>query len=830
MTRVLLVQAAPYNPTTGATVAVRLAGFGSKQYTQLGFSDWRSGVTTPLRFTSLIGFDQSGWNGGALPQTGGIRFFPSDPALATALAAYYWIGASITISAGDDEAATPTYPTIFTGKVASAKVDGGALLLTISDLSTDLNKPAAPDVFAGTTGLEGDASAAGRSKRRSFGKCFNVEGRILDKANSIYEFGDPNRPLNAFTAVKDKGREGTMTTVAWAGSAIATLNALRAATAPNGGAAVAPSIACVKWWTVPVGPLTADLQGEVGTGYVNTAPDIANRLVSIYAPGITIGNLAAALAWQSGEAGVHIDGTTETVANVLDRLLLPVSTGWLLTGAGTLYFRHFAWSASVETLAAIELSRDSTFQPLRTRKVGYQRNYRQHTDAEIATSLVPDTGNLLPDPVGLSAATFANGAALDIVAGASGRLADHFRVLLDNGAGSKVFWSGPTDVAVTPGETLWYRFAAGTDVSTADTAIGGFETYGANGALISGTNDLGLMNTTGTEAIGSFDTKLSPLVVPAGVAYVRPYAKRPTDSGTGAFRVGEPLFTRHQPGADVTTQNQIAFSDVPDQELAADYTGAFASGTFPFTVSVRLLQGSVDISDLAAWSMTATGITATIDTATAGHRGDITVTAKAGVSDTVVTAKATYLGLDYFKTFTIKVKQSTAPAGGGGGGGGTPGAAASSGGPFTPAGTSATYVVAVTLPAIIVGSSGNVDLSAALIFYQLNNGHYSIGSGGIPDDVTDLSLGWERSVNGGSFAAVASPTTVGSSPAEKFTQTDPPKGARNYPGSYNATVHDTGQTSGASIVYRAKTLAVTTGVSGNLGATNYSGTLSATPL
>jgi len=741
--RVILAQLSPFNPATGATIAVRLAGLGSKAYTQLGFSDWRAGISGPLRFTSILGFDQGGWNGGALPQTGGLRFVSADLSLLTTLLQYSWAQAPVTIYMGDDEDAAPAYNAIFTGKVATVKSDGAAITFTISDLSTDLTKPVLPDTFAGTTGLEGDAAAAGRIKRRSWGKVFNVEGRILDKANSIYEFGDPNRPLNAFLAVKDKGRAGYMTTVAWAGSAIGTLNALRAATAPSGGGACAPSIACVKWWTTPEGPLTADLQGEIGAAYVNTAPEIAARLISIYQPAITIGNLAAALAWQSAECGVHCDSASETVANLLDRLLLPVSTGWILSGAGALNFRRFYWGASVETVPATQISLDQQFQQLRTRRVGYQRNYRQHTDAEIATSLVPDTGNLVPSPVDLSAVSLQSGAVLDVVTGANGRLADHFRVILPS-SNSWVYWSNITDISVRPGEIIWYQHAVKSDASNSDTMDGGFETYGANGQFL-GTYILPLTTVAASDVVGNFVSKKASFVVPANVAYVRPYAIRHAFT-SGNFYVGEPLVSRYQPGADVTADSQATMTTTTSKIVPADSSGNIASGVLPTTVAApKVVLGGSDITqnDATQYAIVAT---------TGGCVGNVTVDTTNGSTTKGVQTIGT--GFNATGTYTLKVtisgkdqplivvtvtKKNADPAtggGGGGGGGGTSGTMSTGG-----------YLVSSGTFAQVGSTISNLTVASGKTATCTGGDDYSCQGTGLIANVT-LEVKWQYSPTG----------------------------------------------------------------------------------
>lgn len=76
----------------------------------------------------------------------------------------------------------------------------------------------------------------------------------------------------------------------WAGSTAATLTALQAAAAPQGGGVICPSIGCVKWWT-QVGDLTADIKGEIGSGYVETTAAIAQQLVlAASGPAFAAGN------------------------------------------------------------------------------------------------------------------------------------------------------------------------------------------------------------------------------------------------------------------------------------------------------------------------------------------------------------------------------------------------------------------------------------------------------------------------------------------------------------------------------------------------------------
>lgn len=390
MALTVLIEAKPMRAIDAAPVIVRLAGLGSRAYTHGGVNDWWAGVTAPPRFVSLLGFGQQGWTGGAIPTTGAVSFAPSDRQRIDALSALVWDGAEITIWTGDDALDNPVWTTELAGTVAGIAVQGGVMTITVADLSAKLDRPIAADRFAGTGGIEGGTEARERIKRRSFGACWGVEARVIDKALNIYEVGDPARPLFAIDAVKDRGLAGPQIVVGWAGSIVATLDALKAVTVPQGGAAVAPSIACVRWWTQPSAPLTVDLRGEIGTGYVDTVAEIAARIAS--EAGLPTIDVAAAAAIRPGQAGLHVDGDGETFAQALDRLLLRASLLWLLEPAGAVRLAPIGYDAAAPIVEAIEAAREASYKPVTRLVLGYRRNHRVHNDGEISAAVLEGGG------------------------------------------------------------------------------------------------------------------------------------------------------------------------------------------------------------------------------------------------------------------------------------------------------------------------------------------------------------------------------------------------------------------------------------------------------
>jgi hypothetical protein len=384
MARTILVEASPWNATSGAVVPTYLAGGGRLAYTHRGRNTWLAGVVSEPQFSARIEFDQNGFSGGARAQFGSLSFSPALKSTRDSIAALFWTGSSIEILVGDDELAVPVWSTLIKGTVAEFSIAEGVVSFTIRDNSGELDDPLVDARFTGAGGIEGDLAVADRLKRRTWGRAFNVEARMLVSAENIFELGNPAFPLQSIDAVKDIGRDASsLTVVTWQGSIAATLAALIAATAPQGGGVVAPSIACVKWWTRPVGPLTADIKGEVGAGYVETVASIAERLVAAKST-LTISNVAAINAIRADAAGIHIGTATETTAQALDRLLKGVSIVWNANAAGVIELSEIKRTSPVETVAVVEVDRIRVYKPMRTRRVGYQRNERIHNDGEIS--------------------------------------------------------------------------------------------------------------------------------------------------------------------------------------------------------------------------------------------------------------------------------------------------------------------------------------------------------------------------------------------------------------------------------------------------------------
>lgn len=366
----ILVEAQPRRIADGVAQAVRLAGGGGARPYHYGGQHYRAGIEALPTVIGSLNYDGE-IVGGGVTEALTINWAPAGHAGIDALTPYLWMDAAITVRVGP-EGALP--PILSQGKVTDVATAEGKLAIAMADPAADLMKPLPASYYAGTGDLEGPADWEKKIKSRLWGRIFNREAEPLDKAYNIYCLSDPTRPLQDILEVRESGAPVTITVLAWQGSAADTLAALRAIAVPDGEAIVCPSISCIKFWNQPA-VLHADLLGEVGTGYVETAPEIAERLVqALGGPAFAAGAVAAAKALRPAAVGWVVDDETTTVAAMLDEMLAYVSLMWMPEPTGEIIMRAWSWGASVASAVSQDVARKKSFAPVTTRKLGYRRN------------------------------------------------------------------------------------------------------------------------------------------------------------------------------------------------------------------------------------------------------------------------------------------------------------------------------------------------------------------------------------------------------------------------------------------------------------------------
>lgn len=388
---VWLLVVTPRVAATGASVTVRLAGGGKSGFKQLGVSSWWAGLQEPPSIVQRLGFDDGEFGEGSIVQALELRW-GGTAKRSGILAAYYWRDATFTLYSGPEGGLDADYGVVLSGRIADALPEPGRITLQMADPAVDLARPVlAGAVFAGTGGIEGVAELKGRPKRRAMGNCRNVELWSLDPATNIWVATDPARPLQAIDQVYDRGNAASsLTTVAWAGSIAATLTALQAAAAPQGGAAIAPSIGCIKWWFANPGKLSCDLRGEVGSGYVDRPADIAAWAVAaVNGPAVNAASLTAARGLRNIESGLLVSDDSSAGA-IITRLLSGVSLWWGMKSSGEMEFGAWAFGASAGNITASRAARVKTHKPVKRLTLGWRPNNMVMNRGDIAASLFWD--------------------------------------------------------------------------------------------------------------------------------------------------------------------------------------------------------------------------------------------------------------------------------------------------------------------------------------------------------------------------------------------------------------------------------------------------------
>lgn len=392
---VILIEASPRRAEDGAVQIVRLAGGGAYEPYFYGGVHWQAGVVRlPPTITSLD-YDGTDLGAGGVPQAAELQWSPTNHEALSALLNLFWLDAAITVRIGP-EGAMP--PVVLTGSAIEAIAENGIFTIRLGDPVVALKKALLTERFGGTGNLEGPVEWEGKIRRRIWGRVWNLQGEPIDAPNNIFCFADPLRPLFSINAVRDKGAPAAaLTNLAWQGSAQATLAALRAAQAPIGGGVVCPSIACVKWWTQPAGDLTADLKGEIGTGYVETTAQIAERIVqALGGPAFAAGTIAAASAARPAAVGWVAKDDSTTAAAMLTELLGNSSLLWILNTEAKIEIREWGWTATRANGRSLGVSRKKALRPVATRKIGYKRN-ELPTDRNNLAGIVLANDVLYPD-------------------------------------------------------------------------------------------------------------------------------------------------------------------------------------------------------------------------------------------------------------------------------------------------------------------------------------------------------------------------------------------------------------------------------------------------
>lgn len=309
-----------------------------------------------------------------------------------------WDGRRLEIFEGAKGAAFyPGFVRRFVGTTEGLEWDLRRVTIRLRDPQLRCENVLQQDTFAGSGGLEGDATLTGRRKPLAFGYCGNVACVLIDAANLIYQVH--TRQIESVVAVRDKGAP-----LVASGSDRASYAALAGATIAAGEFDTCLAYGLIRLGAAPAGQVTADIEGDAGVSgiggdYVNDTAGIVRRIATAFLPAadrfadpdeIDSAAFAALYAQQPAEVGYFADAG-ETASAALERLMTAIGGAWSVTLLGALSVRRLEAPAGTPaaTIAAAnvkDLRRRGTVPRWRTR-VGYDRMWHVQSKDDLAGSV-----------------------------------------------------------------------------------------------------------------------------------------------------------------------------------------------------------------------------------------------------------------------------------------------------------------------------------------------------------------------------------------------------------------------------------------------------------
>lgn len=181
--------------------------------------------------------------------------------------------------------------------------------------------------------------------------------------------------------------------------------------------------------------------------------------------------------------------------------------------------------------------------------------------------------NMLEAPLLMDSGFAGSAGAVREDTGAGGPARDRYRLRLD--LNNAFYWlQGYTKIPLITGEKIWLRawFFAG--AGSSGTCQFGLSCDDVAGTFISNVAGPVHYAATGT---GWYSLEAT-IIVPAGVAFGRPYFQRYGGADGGSFYLAEPSITRQQPGADMTSANTAANTAAVGSVPASSVSSTINSG------------------------------------------------------------------------------------------------------------------------------------------------------------------------------------------------------------------------------------------------------------
>lgn len=326
---VYLVTITAYDPNIPGTTTLRYSsgpGFMTGHLETPADTWFAPRLMQPVGFKRTM-FSNSRVTGGSTVGTGEIVLNNADGGLSH-LRDYGIDGRSVVVQVGEQGAAISTFFPVLTGTAEQVEVGTTRVTIRLRDLLHVLAQPIQANLYVGNnslpSGAEGTADdIKGQRKPLLFGRRYHLPPVLVNTAKLIYQIHDGT--VHAVDAVYDQG-----VALTFSGTDRANLAALEGATITAGQYDTCKALGLFRLGGAAVGKVTVSARGDASGGYVNTAAEIVQRMLTQRC-GISSGDLDSgafsALAGASAECGIYLTGEV-TRQDAIDQVLASVG-GWL---------------------------------------------------------------------------------------------------------------------------------------------------------------------------------------------------------------------------------------------------------------------------------------------------------------------------------------------------------------------------------------------------------------------------------------------------------------------------------------------------------------------
>lgn len=379
MTRILILEATPIDPTTELNVTIKLRSALSAN--EDAFADYEPSLLSD--FTSGATFSRDGILSTVSASYSNITFDISEN---LAWANYAWSGCLAQLYVAESGQPKSSWTPIYFGEMGPLAVEGLTASLPLTGSESALTKPLVSSFYAGTGGVEGPAEMKGTPKPYLMGSALNVTPVCIDYAQQIYQ-------VHSGAATVSNVFEGALSLGASTGNA------------PDFATLIGTTLTDGQWITC----------NSLGLFRLASEPTYMVTVDAVAQSDASVGNLAKVLLNAAGVINSRIDTsitsiaedwsyyTTEDVSigDVLRAMMADVGY-YILTNA----LGQFIAGEYYSTRSSIPVLEDSSLEdtkiisaktlaatsPIWRLRYGHSRNFTEMTLDDIAAAVGEDAG------------------------------------------------------------------------------------------------------------------------------------------------------------------------------------------------------------------------------------------------------------------------------------------------------------------------------------------------------------------------------------------------------------------------------------------------------